>query len=784
MRSRSPGFRPQAAALLTTLLAAWAALAGPVVTSSPLSGGDDVAAVGASALAGYSALGDSFQDRVEVRDIRDAVVRTITRAEMQALCPWLSLDGGPDGPSGLAFTSSGKQLFILVHDDTIPGDGMGSDAVLRYDIATNALSLFARQELFNLGSAWPHLAAAHFRAILYVGNGTGQIKAYLANSAIASGSLLATWTLPVAGEIHGLTVDRDTGTLFASTATGIYRTTLTNSFGSPPTWTLVATTTGIRGLAWADSYGLSSTRGLYILRETGPATSQIDFILSSNAYSVSPVTPVFYTSAATTWHSISARGDGLLLVGQDEDALTIRDNIDILLDYDGWMNNEFSQVVLLGRGLISPDGEPAGWVIDGDTIPTQPRFHPATPDAAGWVVFLLLTNDALNTDPLAQTQVRTVLTRYGGLATDNIKPSRTADGIFRHWIDPATGGVKGTWDPEYATLSTMKIVAAAARAMAYYPDDPQIAKAGSRIIFRSRDWDDYVRDSDDAMYFKGALAGGPDFSSATSPFHEGVIFVEQAAAYGGTISQDALAKWLNRGILPSASYLPGMPITGTANNVFAPTFISVYPALLTPAYRAAAAWQAQVFNIRWSNAAWTDDFGPRYSTVFSAGTTKSEWGGYHADHLGDHPGNLSTFTSLMGLCAFGDESPAAGAYHAYRRGARQTFRTGATILYRRSDVDRAYVPDSCGMPDVALGALALAEIIQPGTIDSILSLPYPEHELCPTDTNADTQFTHDDLYVSAQTPTDLNGDGLANASDVQCQVNWFRRHERALLTAR
>lgn len=766
------------------------AVGGPVVEPVVIQGENDVAAVAGSVVGGYSAYGDSFQDVVEVRDINGAVVRTIAKSEIVALCPWMTLDGGPDGVGGLAMTASGTQLFVMVHDDSVPGDGLGSDAVLRWSQPANALTLFARADLFDRGDQFPHTSAVHDRAILYVGNnppsGNGVIRAYLANAAVSSGSVLATWSLPSNASVRGLSIDRESHTMFAASDSAIYRTALTNNFATPPSWALVANITGVRGLAMADAYGASANRGLYVLRTSGSAASSIEFIPTGLALGGSGVPFFNYASSQAMWHSIAARGDGKLVVGADEDAVVIRDDAETSLSFEAWQLDEFQQVLLFSRGLISPDGEPAGWVIDGDTVPMQARFHPATPDGAAWVVFMLLTADEMLGDALAQAQVRSILTRYGGLASDNIKPSRTFDGIFRHWIDPLTGATKPGWDPEFATLSTMKIVAAAARAMRYYPDDPVIAKAASRIIFRTRNWDAYIRASDRALYFKG-LAAGPDTNSGARPFHEGIIFVDEAGAYGGAASQSAFTFWLNRAGLPSASYLSGFPITSTGNGVFEPAFISVYPALLMPSYRASSGpglWQAQVRNVRWSNAAWTDDFGARFATVFSAGTTRSDWGGYNADNLQTHPGDVTTFTSMMGLSALGDANASVGAYHAYRRGARQAFRTGASILYRRSDVDRTYLPNSAGLPDVCLGALALAELMRPGLIDSVLATEYPKFEICPTDLNGDSRVGVDDVYAINASVSDINGDGVSDGVDVACQMNWVRRWERRSLLAR
>lgn len=784
MRKTFSGLWSRGGALTAVCLSAVAALAGPVVAPWPFAPGADTSCAAASGFGGYFAVGDSYADRVEIRDIRQALLRTITRAEMQSLLPWMSLDGGPDGPSGLAFTATGKQLFILVHDDTLPPDGQGSDGVLRYDLASGSLTLFARLDLFDRGDQWPRLAAVHHKAVLYVGTGAGTIKAYLANSAITAGSLLATWNIPGGGVVHGLTVDRDSGMMFAATATGVYRTQLTNSFGTAPAWAQVCSGSDIRAVAWGDPYGSNLSRGLYILSGSG-AGAKIDFVAYAGAYWPVPVTPGAYVApGGDSWNDLCASGDGRMIVAQAHAPAVMSDDSEVALGFDAWMHDELDQTIGFGRGLISPDGEPAGWVIDADVPPGMSRFHPATPDGACWTILLLLESDAINHDPAAQGDVRSILKRYAGLMPDGIGASRSTDGIFRHWIDPLTGQTKSGWDPEFAIMSTMKMVLGASRAMSYYPDDPEIARAASRIIFRTRNWDAYIRASDRALYLTANAGGGPNLASPSTPFHEGVLFVEQASVYGGAGSQGAYSYWLDRPSLPSASYLPGFPITSTANGLFEASFISLYSALVQPAYRASADWQAQVRNVRWSNAAWTDDFGPRYSTVFSAGTTRSDWGGYNADSLGNHPGNITTFTSLMGLCALGDVNPAVGAYHAYRKGARETFKSGASILYRRSDVDRSYTPDAAGLPDVALGALALGEIIQPGVLDAVLSRPYEPVEMCPADRDGDGIVGIDDEYTHEKSPTDLNGDSVIDVNDALGMRRWLRRHERTNMLGR
>jgi len=707
-------------------LAAGVVRAQPVVQVWPSAGPDDTAAVAAPALGGWYATADSFEDLVEIRDIDQNLHGAITRSQIAAQLPWMGLDGGPDGPSGLAWSDSGRLLFILVHDANLPGDGLPSDAVLRYDLGTGSLSVFTRLELFDRDDLWPHLAAVHFKGRLYVGTfgfgGPGSVRVYQATANTTAGGLLSSAALPGGDSVHGLAIDRANSFLYAASESAIYRANLA---ATPLSFTLVGPIANLRGLAYSDHYGGAGNAGLYALAGTStPPAGQIYFIPPAQALGTQTFAPSLYTSSGAEWHSIAATADGKLLIGADEDAVLLSDASDTRLSYPAWRSDEFAQVVTFAKGLISPDGEPPGWVIDGDVPPGSTRFHPATPDAASWAVLLLMMNEQLTGDPAAQVLVRQILIRYAGLAQDGIRPSLTTDGIMRHWIDPWTGQAKSGWDPEFATLSTEGIVLAASRAKARYPGDAQIQQASSKIICQLQNHDAYFRAGNDAVYLKGLTGGGPVTTSASSAFNESILFAEQLGYYGSAGSAAAFARWLERPRWPTATYLTGRPITGDAAGQFQAAFTSLYPFLLQPAFRASPAWQDQIATVRDSNAAWSDDNGPRFATLFSAGTTRSDWGGYRADNLSNHPGNLSSFPALMALGGAGRSAEAVGAYNAYRRGARQTFLSGASILYRRSDVDPGYLPNSAGLPDVALGALGLAELIQPGSVAQVLALPY------------------------------------------------------------
>jgi hypothetical protein len=732
-----------AAAGMTSAVVA-SSLAQPIATTQPTTNAVDSFAVAAASLAGLTATASAANDTIEVRDVAGNIIASISRAQMQALCPFLSLSETNDGPAGMCFSDSGRLLFIALTDTTVPGDGP-SDAILRLDIDTGQLSLFARAELGGPDTSRPRVGLAHYKGRLYVG-GTGVVMGYSATMNQTAGTALFVTTVSVGNNIVGITVDRPQNGLIVATSSTIYRAPITTS--NSLTFSTLGTRSNIRAISFAEHFGGTTNPGLYILQSTlAPDNSIISKISVTQARGSGGFTPTTYLTIAEPRHDLAATAHGTLLLGMPADAEEIRDNSDAKLSYDEFLSDEFDQVVTLGRGLISPAGEPAGWVIDADVIPAWSWFHPASPDAACWTVLLLLMSDEVHKqnggsgDPLAQQQVRTILQRYSGNSPDGIVPLRSADGIYWHWIDPVTGNAKSGWGDSYATMSTMKIVVAAARAAAYYPLDADIRRYARDIICNVTNWDAYFNSATSPtfryqIYMLAQAAGGPDLFSGGSAFNESILFADQAAFYGGAFSDLGAAHWYNAPGLPSATLLTSRPVRTNSAGSHLPAFISLYPLLLLENYRASSNWQTHVRNLRASNAAWTDDNGPQFNTVFSAGTTYIN--GYNADSLSNHPGDLTTFTSLLAFAAGdgasnGRHIEAGGAYQAYRTGGRQTFKTGASILYRRSNVDRNYRPDSAGLPDVALGALGLAELLAPGSVARVLTGEYPSCAACPAD---------------------------------------------------
>lgn len=709
-----------ASAAIGLLLSTHTTPAAPVAGSWAHAGaGSPVSAVASARLGGWFATSDTATDTVEIRDVRQTLMARLTRDDLLAHAPWMSLDASADGPRTLAWTDSGRSLFIVVTDEAPSSDGLGSDMVLRYDTTTGALSRFARA---NIGDAsGPALGAAHHQGELWIATDAGPVRVYLAQRSDTQGVLSRTWSLPDAAPVVSLAVSQPLGLMLAASGSALHRLDLGQSAAIPE---LVGELAGIRAVTYSAHYGAIWQEGAYIATDSG--------VLHAPRFEITgllPFTPEPYDTPSNIAASLAATPCGRLMLGGAAGAAMVRDDQDTRLGYEDWLRDELEQVMTFARGLVSPDGEPAGWVIDADVSPGASRFHPASPDGAAWVVMLMIAHDQLGGAQAHAGLVRSVLTRYAGLAGDGVAPRVTANGIMHHWYDPSTGLSAPGWSDEYATMSTMLLVAAADRARRFYGSDAQIVEAADVIVGRVNNWESYLQPLSHDLYLRARASGGPDFNTASAGFHEGVLFVDQAAVFGE--GEPALGYWLDRDRLPSAQYVTGLPVSSNRPGGHLPAFVSLYPLIAQYSFRSRPEWRQHAANLLASNGAWTDDNAPSQMTVFSAGTTRADWGGYHADSLSDHPGDVTTFPALMGFGALGQTASSVGAYRAYRTGARQAFATGASLLFRRSQIDPGFAPGDAGLSDVVVGALGLAELIGPGTIDAVLAVPYQRD--CPAD---------------------------------------------------
>lgn len=782
----SLGGRRWAARCVAALVSlAGAAHAAPVVEPAPHGFGEgvQVRAVAGAALAGLEAVGDANSDSIELRAIDSTLVATLSRQRLEALLPGFGLGGADDGPIGLALTDSGRVLFAVLLNGQRGILSSLPDAIVRYDLDADDLTVFARLDLGSLLGTGRGAPIVHFRGRLLVGVGS-TLRSFEAgtNTRVASSST----STAVSGDIRAIAIDRTASTVLLATELSLLRAPFSTG---AMTFTSLGGVSGTRSMAFSDHYGGVSNPGLFLAVDDafGPRMLRLSVAAVRGSGPVTPatyLTPSFWPIATSASGTIvrgglseaggGGGGSGGGGGGGSGGLTRVRDDSDTRLSFDAWVVDEIEQVTRLARGLIAPDGEPSGWVIDADVIPAWTRFHPASPDAAAWVVWMLLARDATMGDATARATVRGILERYAGLAADGIVPLRSADGIYWHWINPVNGQAKSPWGDSYATMSTMKIVRAASCAVRMYPGDSAIRRAANRIIGNVRNWPAYVQASSGLLYLRAEAAGGPTLTSPSFAYNEGLLFLEQAAKYGGAAGEAAYAAWLDRARWPTATLITGRPVTGDVPNFFQPAFVSQYSDLLVPAFRASPAWNAQMRNLRESNRAWTDANAPRWNTVFSAGTTPTS---YNADSLSATADQIAHFPSLMAMGA-GTVNPASpgvrrpdavslgGAYHAYRVGARVTYKTGASILYRRSTLQSTWIPNSAGLPDVVFGALGLIEHRWPGMIDSVLANALIAPVTCAADLTFDGQVDNDDFVRFAESYNQFLMDGAFRGADL------------------
>ncbi|MBZ0171442.1 MAG: hypothetical protein K8E66_03600, partial [Phycisphaerales bacterium] len=362
-------------------------MAAPQTSVWPVENIGEHSACAAAELSGWYAVADTGTDSIEIRDVRGVLIRQIGRAELSTLITWMTLDTSADGPSALTWTDSGRSLFISVHDNEPGSGGLGSDAIVRYDTVNDVLTLFARAEISDEVSVSPHPALAHFRGRLYVGTEFGTLQIHRAERNDTS-SLFPT-TVSMNGPVRGLAIDRGLNLIYAATDTALRRASLAID---PPVFAEVGPLDGARAITHSDHFGGATTWGLFVLDRAGTRVLRVPNLQAIGLQTFDPET---YLSPADEWHDLDATACGRLLATGDAGAAMIADDTDTRLLFEAWVADEFAQVVAFCKSLISPDGEPAGWVIDGDVSPGGTRFHPATPDGAAWVVMALLMNDHL-----------------------------------------------------------------------------------------------------------------------------------------------------------------------------------------------------------------------------------------------------------------------------------------------------------------------------------------------------------------------------------------------------
>ncbi len=697
---------------------------GAAVTAAwPYGGSNPATLVAVSQAAGLYAVAERVSDRIEIRDIRGTNIATVTSAMLQAAATNLNLSGSVGGPCSLAFTPSGRLLYIGVCSAS---GGTNKDAVLLFNLNLGTLTVFDRL-VIDGGLTGANFGMAHYKGQLFVGTDTG-LNRYAAGRNDTGNRPLE--TIAVGAPVTGLAVDMTerTGTnwtakLYVSTPSSIYRVNpaVSLSLGSA-----IASGSNIKGLAFGRAYGGLANGGLYVLENNG-ATATLRFASTASVRGGGSASLQTYKTFGADLAGIAATACGRMLLATTSPQI-MSDTADTRMSFEAWLQDEFNNYALAVKSLAWPNGlVPEGFntsklVPAGDTFQTGIDV-----DTSGWVLYCLLADHLVNGDPEAEGMIAKILKRNAGAYPDGLGGVKTIDGILTD-----TYNTNGTPTGDPGTLYTMmKLLPAAYRAKATFPANAEIA--GYQEYFRSimKRSSDTIRPNY-ALTWKNDDYGPLDINNGS--VNESWIMVDLAAAQDPFAKSDYEDYLYDRNDIPYWDYfLTNEPVIKSDHSAF----INMGGSMILRNHRDMPGWDEQNRNYYAISMAAGDDMGAPYFTAFSAGNNTWVDGNYNADDPASHPGDIIHFPAVCGFGQYGWTSPAVGAYLAYRDGLRQEMQSSGTysnsrILTRCSMDDPTYAMAGIGIADLWFGMIGLGELLHPGLTDFLADdyfMPAPTQTL-------------------------------------------------------
>ncbi len=678
-----------------------------VSTEWPYSGNGLPAHTAAAQYAGnYAVAGDD----IEMTAIDESPTGSIAASELETLLPGAEING-------MAFTSSGRQLFISA-------SGTSTDSILAYNAGTGQLRSFATG--LGLAPSSEKLGIAHFKGELFVGTSSGEIQRYQADLNDATGTYLS--SISVGEPVRSMAVDIQDEMLYVASPNTLYRLNPSNSV-----LTQIAGISNILDITFGRTYGATGQGGLIILQDTG-SERQISLVSTARLQSGGAISPNLYYQTSDPVSDIAATACGRIL-GAGTASQMLSDTTDARMGFMEWVADEFDQNILMAKSLCWQDGGLTGMVQNSAIRVGESRTAISSPDAAYWVVCQLLMSDEVLGDLEAQPMVREIIKRHATLEVNT-------DGQWYHWYD-ATDGSLSWGGPDYQTsiFSTMKACHMAIRAKEYYPDDPEIVDAANVILGKLRNQRDYIRGLGFQKSPADNLGPTPATGGIFKPYIETHLFSELMAATEPMCENGYLDYWRYRDNHTVDYTLPDEPIIKTKMA----GFWRMYDQATIQFCRDDAGWRQEFDNFYALFAGWTDDNAPEHLTAFSAGQTPS---GYSSDKYTSHPGTVNSFGTVIGFGLHGNTVPVVGAYFAYRDGRRQAMQgsasyRGAELLTRISYEDSSWLMNAISPTDHQYAGYALGEILSPGSVDRAIAV---------------------NTYLESQGSTQPNGDWLIEFS--------------------
>jgi hypothetical protein len=705
---------------------------------------DRVMNVAAAQLAGLYAAADRTADAVELRDIKQVLKKRITSADILAVMPWADLATDGFGPCGLAFTPSGRQLFIAVIGG--PGSTNGAnpkDAILTYNWNLDELRLFKQVDLATSLGDNVGVGLAHFNGELFAGTANNTVLRYQAQMNDAVGTLLEAIAVNGTGGVSGLAVDILDNKLYASTKSRLNRIDLA---AAPATAEEILSCYMTKSITFGRTFGATGDEGLYMLRKNG----DIRVVALANLRAGGAVSsdPVYESTGTETSIGIAATACGRMLLASGS-AYLIEDIGDTRLSYDDWLQDEYDQYVLGTKALCWPNGESSGWIYPSMADASQTIDAYGNPGASGWAVLMFMLHEARTGDTEVQPLIRETLKRYAGLHSDGIIPNTTDDGWTFSRYNTSTGvGTAHGGGNKASGYTTAKFYRAAMLAARYYPNDADIQAAYTALRGKVNNWSDYVFGNGSTAQVGEDIIGpgyhGLSNPTGEPPYNEIYLMSELAGAADPMASYASQEFWMKRDRWPGDFYLSSEPVP--RDDVAA--FVVQYGHIVFEQWRNNSLWREEFANHYANYSAWTDDNTVHYLTVPSAGATVTV--GYNADDLHDNPDRIAHFPALLGCGMYGDTEPMVAAYFAYRDGARQQMKetsthAGPILLTRYSNNNPSWTPNQIALPDYHFGFFGLAEHLSPGIIDQVIASRAYLPPQATVDTNGNTWVEFSEL---------------------------------------
>lgn len=391
---------------------------------------------------------------------------------------------------------------------------------------------------------------------------------------------------------------------------------------------------------------------------------------------------------------------------------------------------------------------PTGLVRDSIPLsPSDPPFHPATPDAAGFALIGLSAADHLGLDPDAEAKVEDILMAYAG-EIPGVVPARNVKGHWWHWLNINTGQPEPGWNDAYTTIGSALLVGGALFAKNHFAHNPAIVALADEL-YGTCDFDVMIHPALDGRVYLATDAAG-NATGTLQRWNEYMIVVSLALRQPGAVRAPQMQHlWLNPSYAPKATYRGNATLTDSAGN-FAPAFWVHQQYYFNADFANNPAFVQYMYNHQRADQLYCAiDLSQTYRYGLTAGVDPA---GYFADRLYAHnnvysPSAVGAWGDLDGLLEFVDDrEPNANA----------RFRYG---LPRVSSVQTTWIPHDAGLVDHTFLMFGLVENADP--------LFFKRRRPLQVDNDADGIADAFDNCASAWNPKqqDLDHNGVADACE-------------------